>query len=70
MPERIKPRRPIAWNQLLTKGHAHTKVRSAQRRQQRQQLDAEIEEYFISENPASTSRNNTKDRDAAEQFRA
>ncbi len=47
MPERIRPRRPIAWNQLLTKGHAHQKVRSAQRRQQKQVLESEIDEYFL-----------------------
>lgn len=46
MPERIRRRRPIAWNQLLSKGHVHEPGRSATRRAQRQALDADIDEYF------------------------
>ena len=46
MPERIRRRRPIAWNQLLNKGHVHEPGRSAARRAQRQALAADIDEYF------------------------
>lgn len=46
MPERIRRRRPIAWNQLLNKGHVHDAGRSATRRAQRQALDADLDEYF------------------------
>ncbi len=50
MPERIRRRRPIAWNQLLNKGHVHEPGRGATRRAQRQALDADIDEYFNNQN--------------------
>lgn len=50
MPERIRRRRPIAWNQLLNKGHVHEPGRGATRRAQRQALDADLDEYFSNQN--------------------
>ena len=49
MPEptrRIRRRRPIAWNQLLSKGHAHDVGRTATRRAQRQAIEADLDAYF------------------------
>lgn len=43
---RFTPRRPVAWNQLLHKGHAHNVSRTALRRGQKQDLDAALEEYL------------------------
>lgn len=59
MPERIRRRRPIAWNQLLNKGHVHDAGRSATRRAQRQALDADLDEYF--NNPTLESSFELKD---------
>ncbi len=44
MPERlIRPRRPVGWNQLLRKSHAHV-PRNSGRGAARRALDAEVED--------------------------
>lgn len=47
MPQRrLRARRPIAWNQLLRKGHAHSVSRTAQRRSTRRALEDEADEFW------------------------
>ena len=44
MPERLfRPRRPVGWNQLLRKGHAHV-ARKSGRGAERRALDSEVED--------------------------
>lgn len=47
MPERrIRPRRPIAWNRLLSKGHVHLPSESRQRHAVRQSMEDEAADYL------------------------
>ena len=47
MPTRNHARRPIGWNALLRKGHAHTRARSSERRAHKASLDDEIDAYLF-----------------------
>ena len=52
MPERlIRPRRPVGWNQLLRKGHAHA-ARNSGRGADRRALDSEVEEALAAREEA------------------
>ncbi len=47
MPERrIRPRRPVAWNQLLRKSHAHTPSQSRRRHALRRSIADEADAYL------------------------
>ena len=52
MPERlIRPRRPVGWNQLLRKGHAHA-ARTSGRGADRRALDSEVEDALAAREEA------------------
>ncbi len=46
---RIKPRRPIAWNALLAKGHVHQRSRTGERSLGKRALDDEVAQYLLDE---------------------
>lgn len=58
---RIRRRRPIAWNQLLSKGHAHDVGRTATRRAHRQAIEADLDAYFDEKQTTDATQQGTKD---------
>jgi hypothetical protein len=46
MPDNIARRRPVGWNALLHKGHVHQPSKSAQRRDERADVEHAIDQYW------------------------